>query len=136
VTLAGTGAAFFWLFTSRSLGSGLPAAVAVGMFGSMTLIVPQTTVQRVIPNALLGRVTAAFLAGEAAVTLAGATAGPFIAQAAGLTGVAAVASLVTLGAAALAVLIVPGVRYEPPRPSAAMTASACGPSAAASPENS
>jgi MFS family permease len=136
VTLAGTGAAFFWLFTSRSLGSGLPAAVAVGMFGSMTLIVPQTTVQRVIPNALLGRVTAAFLTGEAAVTLAGATAGPFLAQAAGLTGVAAVASLVTLGTAALAAVIVPSVRYEPSGPSATMAASACGPSAAASPENS
>ncbi len=136
VTLAGTGAAFFWLFTSRSLGSGLPAAVAVGMFGSMTLIVPQTTVQRVIPNALLGRVTAAFLTGEAAVTLAGATAGPFLAQAAGLTGVAAVASLVTLGAAAVAALIVPRVRYEPAGPSAARTVAASGPSAAASPENS
>ncbi|HEY1621523.1 MAG TPA: MFS transporter [Streptosporangiaceae bacterium] len=135
-TLAGTGAAFFWLFTSRSLGSGLPAAVAVGVFGSMTLIVPQTTVQRVIPNALLGRVSAVFLTGEAAVTLAGATAGPFIAQAAGLTGVAVVASLVTLGTAPLAGLIVPRVRYEPSRPSAARTAPASGPSAANSPENS
>jgi uncharacterized membrane protein len=48
-----------------------------------------------------------FLTAQAAATLAGATAGPFLAQAVHLTGVAAVASLVTLAAAALTFCIVP-----------------------------
>jgi len=106
-TLAATAAAFFALFTSSSLTTALPAAVAVGTFGSMSLVVPQTAMQRVIPNALLGRIGAVFLTGEAAATLAGAAAGPVLAQAAGLTATAVVASLVTLAAAVLARLRIP-----------------------------
>ncbi len=106
-TLTATAAAFFALFTSSSLSSALPAAAAVGTFGSMSLVVPQTAMQRVIPNAVLGRIGAVFLTGEAAATLAGAAAGPVLAQAAGLTATAAVASLVTLAAAALARLSIP-----------------------------
>ena len=106
-SLTGTAAAYLLLFTSSSLATALPAAVAVGMFGSMSLVIPQTTMQRVIPNAALGRVSAVFLTGEAAATLTGAVAGPFIAQAAHLTGVAAAASLITLSAAALTFLIMP-----------------------------
>jgi MFS family permease len=106
-TLAATAAAFFALFTSSSLTTALPAAVAVGTFGSMSLVVPQTVMQRVIPNALLGRIGAVFLTGEAAATLAGAAAGPVLAQAAGLTATAVAASLVTLAAAVLARLSIP-----------------------------
>ncbi len=101
-TLTATGVAYFLLFTSSSLPRALPAAVAIGMFGTMSAVVPQTAVQRAVPGAVLGRVSAAFVTGEAAATLAGAVAGPFLAQAARLPGIAAVASLVTLGAAALA----------------------------------
>jgi predicted ATP-grasp superfamily ATP-dependent carboligase len=68
----------------------------------MSLVIQQTTLQRVIPDAVLGRVSAVFLTGEAAATLIGSVAGPFLAQAANLATVATVASLVTLGAAALA----------------------------------
>jgi MFS family permease len=107
-SLAGTAAAYLGLFTSSSLRTALPAVAAVGMFGSMSLVIPQTAVQRVIPNAALGRVSAVFLTGEAAATLLGAAAGPFLAQAAGLDGVATIASLVTLGAAALTAILVPG----------------------------
>jgi MFS family permease len=113
ISLAGTAAAFFALFTSSSLASALPAAVAVGAFGSMSLVIPQTTLQRVIPNAVLGRVSAAFLTAEAAATLAGAAAGPFLAQAVHLTGLAAVAALVTLAAAALAGLTIPATSLAP-----------------------
>ena len=106
-SLAGEAAAYLGLFTSSSLGAALPAAAAVGMFGSMALVIPQTVMQRVVPNAVLGRISAVFLTGEAAATLAGAAAGPFGAQAAGLTVVAIVAGLVTLAAAGLARLLVP-----------------------------
>ena len=85
-SLTATAAAYFLLFTSSSLTTALPAAAAVGMFGSMSLVIPQTAMQRVIPNAVLGRVSAVFLTGEAAATLTGAAAGPFLAQAAHFTG--------------------------------------------------
>ena len=106
-SLTATAAAYFLLFTSSSLTTALPAAVAVGMFGSMSLVIPQTAMQRVIPNAVLGRVSAVFLTAEAAATLTGAAAGPFLAQAAHFTGVATAASLATLSAAVLTFLIVP-----------------------------
>jgi MFS family permease len=108
-TLAATAAGQFGLFTSVSLATALPAAVAIGAFGSMSEVIPLTALQRVIPDAVLGRIGAVFLAGEAAVGLLGAVAGPFLAQAVGLTGLAAAASLVTLTAAALTRLTVPGM---------------------------
>ena len=106
-TLAVTAGAFYLLFASSSLATALPAAVVIGLTGSMSLVIPQIITQRVIPDASLGRVSAVFLTCQAAATLAGAVAGPFIAQAAGLTTAAAVASLLTLAAAALARWTVP-----------------------------
>jgi MFS family permease len=114
-SLTATAVAYFLLFTSSSLATALPAAVAVGMFGSISLVIPQTAMQRVIPNALLGRISAVFLTGEAAATLIGAIIGPVLAQAAGLTAAAAVASLLTLSAAALARLSVPQTPTTAPR---------------------
>ena len=119
VTLTATAVAYFALFTSSSLSTALPAAAAIGMFGSMSEVIPQTAMQRVIPNAVLGRVSAVFLTGEAAATLVGAVAGPFLAQAIHLPGIAAVASSATLLAALLAFLTVPRVsaaRGQSPRP--------------------
>jgi len=107
-TLTATAAAYYLLFTSSSLAAALPAAVAVGMTGSMALVVSQSVMQRVIPDAALGRVSAVFLTCEAAATLTGAVAGPFIAQTANLAAAATVASVLTLSAAALAYLTVPG----------------------------
>jgi MFS family permease len=106
-SLTATAVAYLVLFTASSLTIALSAAVAIGMFGSMSEVIPLTAMQRVIPNAVLGRVSAVFLTGEAAATLIGAVAGPFLAQAAHFSGVATAASLVTLSAAALTLLIVP-----------------------------
>ena len=117
-SLTAVAAAYFLLFTSSSLTTALPAAVAIGMFGSMSEVIPQTAMQRVIPNAVLGRVSAVFLTGEAAATLIGAVAGPFLAQAAQLIGVATAAGLVTLSAAALTWLIVPRMAAIVPVPPA------------------
>jgi MFS family permease len=114
-TLTATAAGQFLLFTSVSLATALPAAVTVGMFGSMSEVIPQTVMQRVIPNAVLGRISAVFLTGEAAVGLIGAVAGPVLAQAAHLAGLAATASLVTLAAAALTCLSVPRLAAIVPR---------------------
>jgi MFS family permease len=106
-SLTATAGGYLLLFTSSSLAVALPAATAVGMSGSMAVVVQQTTVQRLVPGAVLGRVSAVFLTGAAAATLAGSVAGPFLAQAAGLTAAAAAAGLLTLGAAALAFRTVP-----------------------------
>jgi MFS family permease len=116
--LGATAAAFLALFTSSSLAVAVPAAAAVGAFGSMSLVVSSTTMQRVIDNAVLGRVSAVFLTVESAASLLGAVGGPFLAQAAGLSGVAIAASLVTLGAAALTVVLVPPTPALAPVPPA------------------
>ena len=119
-TLTATAAGQFGLFTSTSLVTALAAAVAIGTFGSMSEVIPQTALQRVIPNAVLGRISAVFLTGEAAVGLLGALAGPFLAQAIHLTGLAIAASLITLAAAVLARLAVPSIPIST-RPAAPLT---------------
>ena len=124
-TLTATAVGQLGLFTSTSLATALPAAVAIGTFGSMSEVIPQTVIQRVIPNAVLGRVSAVFLTGEAAVGLIGAVTGPVLAQAVRLTGLAAVASLVTLAAAALTLLTVPQSPGRP-LPLSALTERLCG----------
>ena len=106
-TLGATAAGYAWLFHSSSLAGALPAAVSIGAFGSMSLVVPQTAVQRVIPDAALGRVTAVFLTAEAAATLTGAAAGPALAQVFRLSAVAAFASAAVLAAALLTCLLIP-----------------------------
>ncbi len=111
-----TGTGFLWLFSVRSVVAALPAAVLVGVFGSMTLVTQQTTLQRLLPNQLLGRVTAVFLTAEAAATLIGAVAGPSMAQAVGITTVAAVACAVTVGSAALALATLPTLVVLVPDP--------------------
>lgn len=106
-SLAVTAAAYVGLFSSTTIAAALPAGVVVGMTGAVTLSVPVATVQRVTGNEVLGRITAAFTIGGAAATMAGAVAGPLVAQEIQLTGTAAVAASVSLVAAALALAIVP-----------------------------
>jgi MFS family permease len=120
-TLTATAGAYFLLFASTSAATALPAAAAVGMSGSMSLVIQRTTLQRVIPGAALGRVSAVFLTAEAAATLVGSVAGPFLAQTAHLLAAATAASLVTLSAAALARLTMRPMPAHPLRPVAAGT---------------
>lgn len=116
-SLTATAAAFFALFTSSSLTTALPAAIGIGMFGSMCEVIPLTALQRVTPNAALGRVSAVFLTAEAAATLTGAITGPFLAQAVHFTGVATAASLLTITAAARTFLTMPTLpAISPARP--------------------
>jgi predicted MFS family arabinose efflux permease len=114
-TLAASAAGYWLLWHASSLAGALPAAVAVGLSGSMSLVIAQTALQRVIPNEALGRVSAVFGAGEAAATLAGAVTGPFLAQSLGMTGLAAVVSLATLAAAGLALVRLPAGHIRPAR---------------------
>ena len=49
-SLTATAGGYVALFTASSTASALPAAVAVGMSGSMALVTAQTALQRVIPD--------------------------------------------------------------------------------------
>jgi predicted MFS family arabinose efflux permease len=113
-----TAVGFYLLFHSTSLPMAVPAAVVIGVFGSIALVTPQTVVQRVIPNILLGRVTAAFFTAEALATLLGAALGPAITQADGLSTAATIASAATVTAAALAYVLVPRLPADFDRSSA------------------
>ena len=94
-----TAVAFLVLFSSTSLVVALPAGVAIGVFGSMTLVTPQTALQRAVPNEALGRISAVFLTAEALATLIGALAGPLLAQTVSLSAAVVVACVVTAGGA-------------------------------------
>jgi MFS family permease len=100
--LAVTGIAYSVMFGSSSLAQAVPSAFFLGMAGSMALASIQTTIQRQIPDGLLGRVSAVFVGAEAAATLLGSVIGPLIAQLAGILPAAVAASIGTLASAALA----------------------------------
>lgn len=102
-----TAVGFFVLFGSTSLVVALPAAVLIGVFGSMTLVTPQTALQRVVPNAVLGRISAIFFTGEALATLVGALVGPALADATSLRTTAVLASVVAAGGALVGLALLP-----------------------------
>jgi predicted MFS family arabinose efflux permease len=101
-SLAVTAVAYALMFGSSSLAGAAPAAFGLGVAGSMALAGIQTTIQRLIPDGLLGRVSAVFTGAEAAATLLGSVTGPVIAQLAGIFAAAVVASVLTLISATLA----------------------------------
>jgi MFS family permease len=112
-----TAVAFFVLFSSTSLVVALPAGVAVGLFGSMTLVTPQTTLQRLVPNQALGRISAVFLTAEALATLIGALIGPVLAEHLSMHTAMTIASLATAAGAIAGCMLVPRLPnwFPPPR---------------------
>jgi len=103
-SLVVTAIAYSLMFGSVSLAQAAPSAFVLGLAGSITLAGIQTTIQRVIPGGMLGRVSAVFVGAEAAATLLGSVTGPVLAQLAGIVPAALAASAVTLASAALALL--------------------------------
>ncbi|NJP95589.1 MFS transporter, partial [Nonomuraea sp. FMUSA5-5] len=101
------GAAFLVMFTSTSLPAALAAAVLLGLPGVTVLVAVQTYVQRATPGHLLGRVTAAFLTVEAAVTLIGAFLGPALSELSGLPVALNAACAVTLLSSLVTLLLLP-----------------------------
>ena len=111
-----TAVGFFVLFSSGSLVVALPAGVAVGLFGSMTLVTPQTTLQRMVPNQTLGRVSAVFLTAEALATLIGALIGPVLAENLSIHTAMTIASLATAAGAIAGCMLVPLLPQLVPAP--------------------
>ncbi|SES28229.1 Predicted arabinose efflux permease, MFS family [Lentzea xinjiangensis] len=108
--LMATGTAFVLLFLSRSLVAALPAAVLIGVVGSAALVTAQTALQRITPNAVLGRVSAVQFTGEALATFLGAIAGPAIAEAVSLDFAAYLACGVTVLSGLMALVLLPRTR--------------------------
>ncbi|WP_086827110.1 MFS transporter [Allokutzneria sp. NRRL B-24872] len=109
-----TAIAFFVLFDSMTMGVALPAALAVGVFGSMTVVTPQVALQRAVPNEVLGRISAVFLTAEALAALLGALAGPALAQGFSLRAAMVTACLVTMLSALASALLIPEPTVFPP----------------------
>jgi predicted MFS family arabinose efflux permease len=107
VSLATSAFGYFLLFHSSSLVTALAAALVIGLTGSIILVTPQTVVQRMLPNSVLGRVSAVFFTGEAVATLLGALLGPAVAQATTLAATGTIAAVATL-ATGLVCLRLPG----------------------------
>ncbi|MGX7826325.1 MFS transporter [Actinokineospora sp. 24-640] len=105
--LSGAGAGFGLLFSATGLPRALAAAVLIGAAGSMALVAGQTTVQRITPNQVLGRMSAAMFTAEAAATLVGAVLGPAAAVRLGLTTTAYIAGAATVACGVLAVVVLP-----------------------------
>jgi MFS family permease len=81
---AATGLCFLALFNARDLPLATAAAAAAALPGAVYLVTVQHLVQVVTPDAVLGRVAAAFSAGDAAAAVVGSVAGPALAAAVGL----------------------------------------------------
>ncbi|MGW4207775.1 MFS transporter [Lentzea sp. NPDC004789] len=110
-----TAAGFALLFSARELGAAAGAAVVIGVFGSVTVVVPRIALQRVVGNGRLGRVSAVFLMVEAFATLAGALAGPWLAERVSLHAAAMTAAAVTALGALAGAMTVPRVVLAPKR---------------------
>ncbi|WP_052685127.1 MFS transporter [Lentzea aerocolonigenes] len=104
-----TAGGFVLLFNAKDLTSAMVAAVVIGMFGSVTVVAPQTAVQRRVENHRLGRISAIFLTVEAAATLIGAIAGPWLAESVSLHVAAMTAAAITATSAVVGAVTVPRV---------------------------
>jgi predicted MFS family arabinose efflux permease len=107
LSLLGTGIAFLVWFGTDRLGVAIAAAVAAGAFAVVFLVGRRTQVQLLTPDRLLGRASAAFLAAEAAASLAGTALGGAAAGLVGLGPAVAGAGAVILAAGMLVILVPP-----------------------------
>jgi MFS family permease len=108
-----TGVGFVLLFSATVMPFALPAAVLVGLAGSVAVGTTQTTLQRATPNELLGRTSSAVFTSEAAATFAGAIAGPAVAQALSVSWAAYFAGILALVSGIIGVLLLPRTRPAP-----------------------
>ncbi|GAA3575541.1 MFS transporter [Kribbella ginsengisoli] len=113
-TQVAVGAAFFALFNVPDIPWAIAATALIGFPGSILLITAETTVQRVAPTELLGRIGALFFAMDSLTVVIGALAAPALVRLAGLP--------LTLNAiAAFAVLAAPVTLFAVPSHPAALT---------------
>ena len=107
LSLLGTGAAFLVWFGTDRLEVAVAAAVAAGAAAVAFLVGRRTQVQLQTPDRLLGRVSAAFLAAEAAASLAGTAIGGAAVALAGVGPTDTGAGAVLLASGLLVAVLVP-----------------------------
>nr|WP_239062981.1 MFS transporter [Streptomyces sp. SID13031] len=108
VTQVATGVGFFALFNAPSVPWAIAAAALIGFPGSILLITAETTVQRVAPTELLGRIGALFFAMDSLTVVIGALAAPVLVKATGLPVALNVIAAFAVLAAPVTLLAVPG----------------------------
>jgi predicted MFS family arabinose efflux permease len=113
--LAATATGFVLLFRSTSLVGALPAAVLIGVFGSTVLVSAQTALQRVTPNAVLGRISGVLFTGEAVATFVGALLGSALMEITSIHTTAYIAGAATLLSGVLALILVPRLPVSTPQ---------------------
>ncbi|MFI5710679.1 MFS transporter [Kribbella sp. NPDC051620] len=84
VTQTAVGAAFFALFNAPTVPWAIAATALIGFPGSILLITAETTVQRVAPTELLGRIGSLFFAMDSLTVVIGALTAPALTKLAGL----------------------------------------------------
>lgn len=109
------GCVFFLMFNAVSLPVALTAAVLLGVPGVTVLVATHTWLQRATPEALLGRVSSAFITVEAAAGLVGAFAGPAISELTSLPLALNAACAITLLSALLTLCLMPRAPWQTAR---------------------
>jgi hypothetical protein len=95
------------MFNAPTLTAAVIAAALAGIPGAVALVVTQCSVQAAAPDAVLGRVCAAFGASDAAAAIAGALLAPALTAAAGLPATLEVLGPALVAVAAAAMILLP-----------------------------
>ncbi len=106
IGLAGVGACFAVLANAPTLLVAIVAVGIAGLPGALLLVTVSTTIQRITPAALLGRVGATFYASDAAAAVVGAPAGAALGRPTALPAVLTGSACVILLCAVAAPLLV------------------------------
>jgi MFS family permease len=104
---AAVGVCLAALFNAPTLTAAVIAAALAGIPGAVALVVTQCSVQAAAPDAVLGRVCAAFGASDAAAAIAGALLAPALTAAAGLPATLEILGPALVAVAAAAMILLP-----------------------------
>jgi MFS family permease len=113
MTQLATSLAFFALVNAPDVTAAIGAAVLIGIPGSLLMISVETTVQRVSPHELLGRIGALFFAVDSLALIFGALGAPALVALLSLGPALNLLSAFALVAAPVALLAVPRQRPRP-----------------------
>jgi MFS family permease len=108
VAYASVGVCFLVMFTTTALPVAVIAVTAAGVPGAVVQIVTGYRLQTSSPDAVLGRVSAAFYTSDCVAAVAGALAAPAIVALIGLAAAVDLLSVMVLATAGMAVLLLPG----------------------------
>ena len=112
---ASVGLCFLVMFTATALPIALITVTASGIPGAVSQVVTGHRLQTATPDAILGRVSAAFHTSDATAAVAGALIAPAVVALAGLAAALNALSGAVLVTAALAIVVLPAANTEQPK---------------------